>query len=149
MNVKKFEKDGKTVWDAVSAKDGKTRYSVAIECVSNNLDLPTGNINTEKSIVWMRSENKDTALEVQGQTIDAIKTGVLKPFRAFSATPFYEGQDEDINPTTEAKLGRYSQVRLCPAEQHATLHRQFVAVAPIVEEAQPTVEENAETKASA
>jgi len=128
MKVTIFEKDGQKEWTSTSSKDGKTRTSMAIVCESNTLDLATGNINTEKSIIWVRNENPDVVKEVVNETMLAIKAGQLKPFRAFSEKPFYDGQEEDINPSNGLKLGRYSQVRLCPADKHASLHRQYVTV---------------------
>ena len=128
MNAKKFvDKNGNSVWTKETS-NGKVFTSVCVEVNQTSLDLETLIDRNEKSLVWLKSENAETLAKTQQTVIDQINKGVLKPYRAFSKTPFYEGQAEDINPTTEVALGRYSQVRLCPAEKRDELHRQFVVV---------------------
>lgn len=143
MNAKKFvDNQNNSVWTKDLA-DGRTQTSVCVEVNDEVLDLNTGYIREEKSLVWLKGMSSEVVLRQQENVIKMVNNGTLKPFRAFSKVPFYEGQAEDINPQTEAKLGRYSQVRLCPADQHASLHRQYVTVAtaPAVAEPaeQPTV----------
>lgn len=141
MNAKKFIKDGQDVWSK-ELEDGRTINSVCIEVNDSTLDMVTLFERSEKSMVWLKGENADSLVKQQDSVITQINKGVIKPYRAFSETPFYEGQEEDINPSNEAKLGRFSQIRLCTADQHPALHRQYVKVdtlaAPAVVE-QPAI----------
>jgi hypothetical protein len=147
MNAKKFvDVNQNSVWTKELA-DGRTQTSVCVEVNDEVLDLNTGYIREEKSLVWLKGMSSEVVLRQQENVIKMVNNGTLKPFRAFSKTPFYDGQEEDINPQTEAKLGRYSQVRLCPADQHATLHRQYVTVATappaVAETEQPAIKAEA------
>lgn len=137
MNVSKFEKDGQSVW-VKPLEDGREIVSVAIVCEETTLDLETLFERTEKNLIWLKSENAETLAKTQDTVMGQLAKGILKPYRQFSETPFYEGQAEDINPTTNVALGRYSQVRLCPADKHASLHRQYVQPL-VVSETQPVV----------
>jgi len=144
MNAKKFvDQNQNAVWTKDLA-DGRTQTSVCVEVNDEVLDLTTGYIREEKSLVWLKGMSSEVVLRQQDSVIKMINNGTLKPYRALSKIPFYEGQSEDINPSTEQPLGRYSQVRLCPADQHASLHRQYVnvATAPAIAE-QPVVKAEA------
>ena len=133
-----FSQDNKTVWSKELAD--RIIYSVCVEVNNSVLDMRTLFERNEKSMIWLKGEDEVRLLDQQSAVINQINKGILLPYRQFSATPFYEGQDEDINPQTEEKLGRYSQVRLCPASKHAELHRQYVVVsAPVVAEPQPAI----------
>ena len=146
MKAIKFEKDGQSIWSNELA-DGRTFSSVCVQVDSTVLNLETLVDRNERSMVWLKSDNTETLAKTQEAVIKQINTGVLSPYRAFSETPFYEGQSEDINPQTEQPLGRYSEVRLCPSAKHATLHRQFVVTESIVtSQAQPAIK-LAETEA--
>lgn len=135
-----FSQEGKNLWSKDLA-DNRTIYSVCVEVNNSVLDMATLFERNEKSMIWLKGEDEARLLEQQSAVINQINKGILLPYRQFSATPFYEGQDEDINPQTEEKLGRYSQVRLCPASKHAELHRQYVVVSaePVVAEPQPAI----------
>jgi len=141
MNAKKFIKDDQSVWSK-DLEDGRTITSVCVEVTDEVLNMTTLFTQVEKSMVWLKGQDEAVVLKQQDAVIKAINKGDIKPYRAFSETPFYEGQDEDINPTTEAPLGRYSQVRLCPASKHADLHRQFVV--PTVASGSPETTEKEE-----
>ena len=144
MNAKKFvDAQNNSVWTKLLEDgSGRTQTSVCVEVNDETLDLNTGYVREEKSLVWIKAMSTEVATRQQEAVIKMVNNGTLKPYRAFSKEPFYSGQLEDINPSTEQPLGRYSQVRLCPADQHATLHRQYVTVAtanPVEEPAQPAV----------
>jgi enoyl reductase-like protein len=143
MNAIKFVKDDQSVWSK-DLEDGRTITSVCVEVTDEVLNMNTLFTQVEKSMVWLKGSDEAVVLKQQDAVIKAINKGQIKPYRAFSETPFYEGQEEDINPTTEEPLGRYSQVRLCPADKHADLHRQYVV--PTVASAKPAVEEKEETQ---
>ena len=136
-NAKKFvDKDGKSVWTS----ETNDIVSMCVEVNEESLDMNTLFVREEKSLVWLKGNSVEAVTRNQDAVIASINKGLIRPYRAFSETPFYEGQEQDINPTTNAQLGRYSQVRLCPADKHTSLHRQFVTVAtPVVVAEQPKV----------
>ena len=141
MNAKKFvDANNQSVWTK-DLEDGRVQTSVCVEVNDESLDFTTGYVREEKSLVWIKGMSTESVTRQQESVVKMINSGTIKPYRAFSKTPFYEGQSEDINPSTEQPLGRFSQVRLCPADQHASLHRQYVvnAVEPTVA-SQPKVE---------
>ena len=140
MNAKRFIKDEQSVWSKDTEVNGveKTIYSACVEVNEESIDMVTLFVREEKSMVWIKANSEQVVDKTVNSIISQINTGVIKPYRAFSETPFYNGQEQDINPTTEVELGRYSQIRLCPAAQHTTLHRQFVTLETIpVNAAQP------------
>ena len=128
MNAKRFIKDEQSVWSKDTEVNGveKTIYSACVEVNEESIDMVTLFVREEKSMVWIKANSEQVVDKTVNSIISQINTGVIKPYRAFSETPFYNGQEQDINPTTQVELGRYSQIRLCPAAQHTTLHRQFV-----------------------
>ena len=140
MNAKKFtDANDQSVWSK-ELNDGKTQTSVCIEVNDEVLDYETGYVNTEKSLVWIKGTSSEAVTRQQDSVIKMINNGTIKPYRSFSKTPFYTGQTEDVNPSTGALLGRYSQTKLCPSEQHASKHRQYVvAVTAPPEVVQPEI----------
>lgn len=139
MKAKRFAKeDGQKVWSKET--ENGTVVSVCIEVVEETLDLTTLFTREEKNMVWLKGNSEELVERQATAVMNQINTGKLKAYRQFSETPFYEGQEQDINPTTEQPLGRYSQVRLCLPEDHARLHRQFVTTEIVVAET-PTVTE--------
>lgn len=133
MNAKRFIKDEQSVWSKDTEVNGveKTIYSACVEVNEESIDMVTLFVREEKSMVWIKANSEQVVDKTVNSIISQINTGVIKPYRAFSETPFYNGQEQDINPTTQVELGRYSQIRLCPAAQHTTLHRQFVTLETI------------------
>lgn len=138
MKAQIFEQDGKKLWTK-EATNGTTVVSGCVEIVEESLDLNTLFVREEKSMVWIKGNSEELVTKQLNTVIANVKNGTLRPYRQFSETPFYEGQAQDINPTTQAELGRYSQVRLCPSAQHATLHRQYVTVPTMVASEQPSI----------
>jgi hypothetical protein len=133
MNAKRFSKDDQTVWskDAIVNGEPRTVVSACVEVIDEVLNPVTLFVTEEKSMVWIKGNSEELVDKTINSVIKQINSGAIKPYRAFSETPFYDGQDEDINPTTEVALGRFSQVRLCPADKHASLHRQFIVLPSI------------------
>ena len=128
MSATKFVKDGKSVWT-----NGKIVSSAIQNVTEGTLNLETGFINPgEKHIMFIKGNNEEAVTKQVAIIIDAINTGKLATYRAFSKTPFYDTQESDMNPSTGEILNRYSQVRLCPANKFMELNRQFVAVATTV-----------------
>lgn len=134
MEIKRFEKDGQKVWSKENSNGSGTTHSACIEVVEMSLNLKTGYEQAEKSMVWLKTSDENRVEPLVAGVMSQLKAGKLKAYRAFSETPFYEGQEQDINPTTEQPLGRYSQVRLCLPEDHTKLHRQFVDNTVVVAE---------------
>jgi hypothetical protein len=142
MVAKKFtDANEQSVWTK-ELGDGRTQTSVCVEIMDETLDFNTGYVREEKSLVWIKGMSTEAVTRQQQSVINMINKGQIAPYRAFSKTPFYEGQAEDINPTTEQSLGRYSQVRLCPAEQRSALHRQYVTVTEVAKVPEPEVKVN-------
>ena len=116
MNAKKFvDANNQSVWTK-DLEDGRVQTSVCVEVNDESLDFTTGYVREEKSLVWIKGMSTESVTRQQEGVIKMINSGTIKPYRAFSKTPFYEGQSEDINPSTEQPLGRFSQVRLCPVD---------------------------------
>ena len=139
MKAQIFEKDGQKVWTKETTNG--TVVSGCVEIVEESLDLVTLFAREEKSMVWIKGNSEELVNRQLNAVITNVKSGVLRPYRQFSETPFYEGQPQDINPTTNVELGRYSQVRLCPSAKHAELHRQYVVVPTMVATEQPAITE--------
>ena len=134
MNAKKFtDENNQSVWTK-DLIDGKVQTSVCIEAIDESLDFTTGYVREEKFLVWIKGTSTEAVTRQQEGVIKMINSGSVKPYRSFSKAPFYNGQSEDVNPSNGQLLDRYSQVRLCPAEQHPALHRQFVVNTPSVVE---------------
>jgi hypothetical protein len=134
MNAKKFvDANSQSVWTKTTS-DGREQTSMCVEINDETLDMNTGYVREEKSLVWIKGMSTEAVSRQVDLVINSVNKGKIAPYRAFSKTPFYEGQEEDINPSTEAKLGRYSQIRLCPADQRESLHRQFVVLEEVAKE---------------
>ena len=128
MSATKFVKDGKSVWT-----NGKIVSSAIQNVTEGSLNLETGFINPdEKHIMFIKGNSEAAVIKQVDIIINAINTGKLSTYRAFSKTPFYDTQESDMNPSTGEVLNRYSQVRLCPADKFMELNRRFVAVATTV-----------------
>ena len=122
MNAERFVKDEQNVWT-----NGEITSACAV-VTDESIDLNTGFIREEKMLFWVKTSNADSIEKSVKSVIDSINKGQLKAYRAFSKEPFYANQAQDINPSTNESLGRYSQVRLCPSAQFDALHRQYVVV---------------------
>lgn len=120
MNAERFIKDDQNVWT-----NGEITSACAV-VTDESLDLNTGFTREEKMLFWVKTNNAETIEKSISGVIGSINKGVLKAYRAFSKEPFYVGQAQDINPSTNVSLGRYSQVRLCPSAQFESVHRQYV-----------------------
>lgn len=135
MNAIKFEKDGVSVWE------NGTVISSAIETINESFDLSSGFVREEKNLMFIKGNSEAVVARQVDSLIKAINSGKLATYRAFSLTPFYNGQAEDINPTTGATLGRYSEVRMCIADEYTAKNRVYVvnaevkATAPVANEA--------------
>ena len=135
------KEDGQDVW-SYETTNGEY-HTVGIDVTEEGFSLVDGipRPTIERNIVWVGHNNVELLKRQQQAMIDAVNSGKLRAYRAYSETPFYEGQEQDINPSTQEKLGRYSQARMCTPEDYLRVHRQFVVNTPKVAEpvAQPKV----------
>lgn len=129
MNViaKLFEKDGINVFPS---KSGEI-FSACVDTTLESLDLNTGFLREERLMFWVKASSEESALKNANMIVDNINKGKLIAYRAFSNEPFSAGDTMDINPSTNAPLNRYSQVRLCPVAKFEDLHRQYVVNTPV------------------
>lgn len=120
IKITRFEKDGQKIWE----NDGI--FSGCIKATSESFDLETWSENVVTHMNWIKGNTE----EIVERTIDTvtkmIEDGKLVPYRVFSETPMFEGQTEDVNPTTDAKLGRYSQSRLGTPSKALEMDRKFI-----------------------
>ena len=117
--------DGQSVW-SYDTENGGQLHSVGIDVTQEGFDIATGNITVDRNIVWFRGNNLEAVQRQQQVIVDMVNTGKMRAYRAYSETPFYEGQSQDINPSTQESLGRYSQARMCLADDYLSVHKQFV-----------------------
>ncbi len=123
IKVTRIEKDGQTIWE----KNGL--FSGCIKTTSESFDPETGFMNVDTHMNWVKGNSEDLVERMITNVSKMIENGKLVPFRVFSLTPIYAGQEEDINPQTEAKLGRYSQSRLGTPEKALEMDRTFITPA--------------------
>jgi hypothetical protein len=122
IKITRFEKDGQKIWK----NDGI--FSGCIKATSESFDLETWSENVTTHMNWIKGNSEEIVERTIGIVTKQIEAGNLVPYRVFSETPLYEGQEEDINPTTQAKLGRYSQSRLGTPEKALEMDRKFITV---------------------
>ena len=137
-----MKEDGQDVW-SYDTSNGETYNTVGIDVTEEGYSMVHGGPRPtiESNIVWVGHNNVELLKRQQQAMVDAVNSGKLRAYRVYSDTPFYNGQEQDINPSTGEKLGRYSQARMCTPENYLSVHRQFVVNTPKVAEpvAQPKV----------
>ena len=141
--------DEQVVW-TYDVENGGQLHSVGVDVTQEGFDIATGSITVDRNIVWFRGNNLEAVKRQQQVIVDMVNAGKMRAYRAYSETPFYEGQSQDINPSTKESLGRYSQARMCLADDYTKLHKQFVVnvVATPEPVAQPKVGANKEDSGS-
>jgi len=117
--------DNQTVW-SYDTENGGQLHSVGIDVTEEGYDLVARRFTVDRNIVWFNGNNLEAVQRQQQVIVDMVNAGKMRAYRAYSETPFYEGQSQDINPSTQESLGRYSQARMCLADDYAKLHKQFV-----------------------
>jgi len=122
MEVTRFEKDGQKIWE----KNGI--FSGCIKATQETFNPETGFVNVTTHMNWVKANSEEVVERMITSVSSMIETGKLVPFRVFSLTPIYAGQEEDINPQTEVKLGRYSQSRLGTPAKALEMDRTFIEV---------------------
>lgn len=122
------------VKDGISVFTNKEITSMCVDVIDESLDLSNGFVREERMLFWIKGKTPESVAKNTNQLIDTINKGVLRAYRAFSNSPFYVGQDSDVNPSTGVVLNRYSQVRLCPSAQFESLHRQYVTPVAVATE---------------
>ena len=87
IKVTRFEKDGETIW----VKDSK--FSGCIKTTSESFDPETGFMNVDTHINWVKGNSEEVVERMITSVSKMIETGKLVPYRVFSLTPIYAGQD--------------------------------------------------------
>jgi hypothetical protein len=123
IKVTRIEKEGQNIWE----KNGL--FSGCIKTTSESFDSETGFMNVATHMNWVKGNSEAVVERMITSVSSMIETGKLVPFRVFSLTPIYAGQKEDINPQTNAPLGRYSQSRLGTADKALEMDRTFITPA--------------------
>lgn len=123
IKVTRFEKDGETIWVKGS------KFSGCIKTTSESFDSETGFMNVDTHINWVKGNSEEVVERTITNVSKMIETGKLVPYRVFSLTPIYAGQEEDINPQTNAPLGRYSQSRFGTPDKALEMDRTFITPA--------------------
>ena len=126
MEVTRFEKDGQKIWE----KNGL--FSGCIKATQETFNPENGFITETKHMNWVKGNSEEVVERMIASVSSMIETGKLVPYRVFSLTPIYAGQEEDINPQTNVPLGRYSQSRLGSPEKALEMDRTFIEVEPVV-----------------
>jgi len=132
MIVKRLEKttDGvvQNIWESGNGKI----FSGAVHCTDEILNPVNGFVNVEKFVFWVKTKDAGLTDKHVGLLLKSIKAGKLRPYRVFSETPFYDGDEPDskVNDDGEVieSLGRYSQTRLGPPDTARRLHRTYIEV---------------------
>jgi hypothetical protein len=122
MNTERFEKDGQTIWEKGNVVSG------CIKTTSEAFDPETGFVAETKHMNWIKGNTEEIVERTITSVTKMIQDGKLVPYRVFTEEPAYDGHEEDINPTTQAKLGRYSQSRLGTPEKALEMDRKFITV---------------------
>lgn len=122
MNTERFEKDGQTIWERGDVVSG------CIKTTSEAFDPETGFVAETKHMNWIKGKSEDIVERTITGVTKMIQDGELVPYRVFTEEPAYDGHEEDINPTTNAKLGRYSQSRLGTPAKALEMDRKFITV---------------------
>lgn len=121
--VSKFT-DKNNATSFTSGKEGQI-YSEAIEQKSISLNSEGFSVE-EKLIYFIKSENPELVKQMIPLVIAQIKSGTKKLYRVFSTSPFYTGQQPDVNPSTGVQLNRYSKVKIGSVAEADSFHRTFV-----------------------
>ena len=124
--------DGKSVW-TYETENGGELHSVGVDVTEEGFSLVDGvpRVSVDRNIVWTSHNNLEVLKRQQQAMVDMLNAGKMRAYRAYSETPFYyksngEPQDQDINPSDQTPLGRYSQARMCLADDYLSVHKQFV-----------------------
>lgn len=133
MLVKRFTKELENgqVQDSwvTERKDGQGEIvSVALHCTEETFNPQTGFIQVEKFMYWIKGATLELVERNLKVILEQINKGVFVPFRVFSTEPMYDGQQPDVNPSTQEPMDRYSQVRLGSKKQALELHRTYVEI---------------------
>lgn len=130
MKVIRFESEDKqTLWEKDNGNGAV--FSGAVHMSEEMLNPMTGFVNESKWLFWVKSNSAEATERNLTLLIANIKKGIMRPYRVYSETPFWEADTEDINPSTGDSLGRYSQVRLGSAKQALELDRSYIEI-PVI-----------------
>lgn len=135
--------EDKKVW--ITGSEENPVFSACLKAVDKVFNPETGFENIRTHMIWVKTTESIDAVEALVVNVaKLINTGKFVPYAVFSDTPFFDGDTEDINPTTELALGRYSSTRLGSASKALDLDRTYVEVVdltPAVETVKKAVKE--------
>lgn len=115
--------------NATSFTSGKNNqiYSEAIE--QNSISLNSEGFPIEEKLIYfIKSERPELVKQMMPLVLAQITTGVRKLYRVFSTSPFYAGQQPDVNPSTGVQLNRYSKIKIGSVAEADSFHRTFIEV---------------------
>ena len=129
IETRRIEKDGQLVWE----KNGK--FSAGIVATSFVMNLETLNEYEESNTLWFKAGTEARLEKLVASQTKLIEAGTLVPYRVFSETPMYEGQEQDRKINADGSLGeemgRYSQSKLGLPEKALVMNRTFITVEPV------------------
>jgi hypothetical protein len=127
IKVTRIEKDGQLVWEK------NNRFIAVIVTTEFVMNLETLNVYEESNTLWFKAGTEERVEKMIASQTKLIEAGTLIPYRVFSETPMYEGQDQDRKVNEDGSLGeemgRYSQSKLGLPEKALTMNRTFITPA--------------------
>jgi hypothetical protein len=126
MEVTRFvAEDGQSVWEK------NELHSACIKSKVDTFDPKTGFVAETTHMTWVKARSVELVEKTITNVIKMLKAGTLVPYKTFSTTPMYPGQDEDINPSTGVALGRYSESQLGTPTEALEMDRKFIEIADV------------------
>jgi hypothetical protein len=89
IKITRFVKDGQLVWE----KNG--RFSEGIVTTAFVMNLETLNEYEESNTLWFKAGTEERLDKMIKFQTKLIENGTLVPYRVFSETPIYDGQEQD------------------------------------------------------
>jgi hypothetical protein len=106
----------------------KTIFSGAVDVTDKVMNYDTGFQNTERKIVWLKTTESAEALDaLVDEHVKLVQKGILAPVRQFADQPIWDGHAEDVNPSTNEPLGRYSITKFAPKAKALELDRTYLS----------------------
>tara|TARA_R110001592_G_scaffold363302_1_gene683510 strand:+ start:4442 stop:5185 length:744 start_codon:yes stop_codon:yes gene_type:complete len=127
IKVKRIEKEGQLVWEK------NNRFTAVIVTTEFVMNIETLNEYEESNTLWFKAGTEARLEKMIASQIKLIEAGTLVPFRVFSETPMYEGQEQDRKINADGSLGeeigRYSQSKLGLPEKAMIMNRTIITPA--------------------
>ncbi|SDS18291.1 hypothetical protein SAMN05216503_2238 [Polaribacter sp. KT25b] len=127
IKITRIEKEGQLVWEK------NNRFTAVIVTTEFVMNLETLNEYQESNTLWFKAGTEARLEKMVATQIKLIEAGALVPYRVFSETPMYEGQEQDRKINADGSLGeeigRYSQSKLGLPEKAMVMNRTFITPA--------------------